>query len=201
MTTSRQIKVYSRVLLYGGPVLLGAVLVADRRWVSQPLEALFLVACCVGLRGAQIPLSKYSYLTQTGLVSLAGSLLVGLPATALAVAAGTLCADWAWQRKTPGAAVINAGREIVAPVVAWPPEVWGIVGVLLAFLGLLFKGMLEEAISAEELNKIHAMEAVITSNISLEDAFARIERLAHRLVDWGDFRIYRRHEGQGRLAS
>src|SRR5256886_899163 len=98
-----------------------------------------------------------------------------------------------------GATIIAAGT-IVATVVAWPPEVWGIVGVLLAFLGLLFKGMLEEAISAEELNKIHAMEAVITSNISLEDAFARIERLAHRLVDWGDFRIYRRHEGELRLA-
>ena len=44
------------------------------------------------------------------------------------------------------------------------------------------------------------MEAVITSNISLEDSFARIEGLAHRLVDWGDFRIYRRHEGELRLA-
>src|SRR6266571_3835898 len=206
-----------------------------------------------------------------------------VPTTALATAAGTLCADWAWQRKTPGAAVINAGREVVAlvaafgvyaalvealglaasglrvelllplfayaiayfalsrilfyfslilraklergermfilryecisygatiiaggtivgTVVAWPPEVWGIVGVLIAFLGLLLKGMLDEAISAEELNKIHAMEAVITSNISLEDSFARIEGLAHRLVDWGDFRIYRRHEGELRLA-
>jgi hypothetical protein len=55
--------------------------------------------------------------------------------------------------------------------------------------------MVEEAISAEELNKIHAMEAVITANISLEDSFRRIERLAHRLVDWGDFRIYRLHDG------
>src|SRR5205807_7994175 len=92
------------------------------------------------------------------------------------------------------------GGTIIGTIVAWPPEVWGIVGVLLAFLGLLFKGMLEEAISAEELNKIHAMEAVITSNISLEDSFARIERLAHRLVDWGDFRTYRRQEGVVLLA-
>src|SRR5437899_12753295 len=50
------------------------------------------------------------------------------------------------------------------------------------------------------MNQIHAMEAVITSNISLEDSFARIERLAHRLVDWGDLRIYRRQEGTLRLA-
>jgi methyl-accepting chemotaxis protein len=50
------------------------------------------------------------------------------------------------------------------------------------------------------LNKIHAMEAVITSNVSLDDSFDRIERLAHRLVDWGDFRIYRLREGVMTLA-
>src|SRR5437867_10519194 len=98
-----------------------------------------------------------------------------------------------------GATVI-ASATLVGTVVFWPPEVWLIVAALLAFLGLLFKTMLEEAISAEELNKIHAVEAVITSNISLEDSFARIERLAHRLVDWGDFRIYRRQDGRLRLA-
>src|SRR5207249_7570338 len=98
-----------------------------------------------------------------------------------------------------GATVI-ASATLVGTVVFWPPEVWLIVAALLAFLGLLFKTMLEEAISAEELNKIHAVEAVITSNISLEDSFARIERLAHRLVDWGDFRIYRRQDGALALA-
>src|SRR5204862_4125688 len=72
---------------------------------------------------------------------------------------------------------------------------WILVGLVLTFLGLLLKQMIEEAISAEELNKIHAMEAVITANISLEDSFQRIERLANRLVDWGDFRIYRLHDG------
>jgi methyl-accepting chemotaxis protein len=44
------------------------------------------------------------------------------------------------------------------------------------------------------------MEAVITANISLQDSFQRIERLANRLVDWGDFRIYRLHEGVMALA-
>ncbi|PYO75182.1 MAG: hypothetical protein DMD67_12250 [Gemmatimonadetes bacterium] len=34
----------------------------------------------------------------------------------------------------------------------------------------------------------------------MADSFARIERLAHRLVDWGDFRIYRRQEGALQLA-
>src|SRR5207253_2083289 len=161
----------------------------------------------VALRGLQIPLSKYSYLTQTGLAALTGSLLAGVPATALAIALSVLIADWLWHKKMFTAALVNLGREVLAlvgaygvyafiaratlvgTVVFWPPEVWLIVAALLTFLGLLFKTMLEEAISAEELNKIHAVEAVITSNISLEDSFARIERLAHRLVDWGDFRI------------
>ncbi|PYO28758.1 MAG: hypothetical protein DMD73_04505, partial [Gemmatimonadetes bacterium] len=235
------------------------------------------------LRGAQVPLSKYSYLTQTGLVALAGTLLVGAPATALAVAGGVLAADWLWQKKMFRAALVNLGREVVALVGAygiyagalrvsdvsspglhvelvpalffyalayfvisrllfyfaliirgkleqderllilryecigygasliatgiivgtvayWPPLAWPFVAAALGALGLLFKHTLEEAIAAEELNKIHAMEAVITSNISLEDSFARIERLAHRLVDWGDFRIYRRQEGVILLA-
>src|SRR5207302_649137 len=97
-------------------------------------------------------------------------------------------------------ATIIAAATLVGTVVFWPPEVWLIVAALLTFLGLLFKTMLEEAISAEELNKIHAVEAVITSNISLEDSFSRIERLAHRLVDRGDFRIYRRQDGGLQLA-
>src|SRR5881398_1925549 len=241
-----------------------------------------MVTAAIALRGLQIPLSKYSYLTQTGLVGLTGSLLVGAPATALAIAVSVIVADWLWHKKMFSAALVNLGREVlalvgaygvyglivraagVAPglhvemllplllyglayfgfsrllfyfaltirgklerdermlifryecisfgatviasatlvgtVVFWPPEVWLIVAALLAFLGLLFKTMLEEAISAEELNKIHAVEAVITSNISLEDSFARIERLAHRLVDWGDFRIYRRQDGGLQLA-
>jgi methyl-accepting chemotaxis protein len=74
------------------------------------------------------------------------------------------------------------------------------VAAALGAVGLLLKRMLEEAISAEELNKIHIMEAVITSNLSLDDSFRRIERLAHRLVDWGDFRIYRMMEGRLALA-
>src|SRR5881398_2521215 len=236
-----------------------------------------MVTAAIALRGLQIPLSKYSYLTQTGLVGLTGSLLVGAPATALAIAVSVIVADWLWHKKMFSAALVNLGRVVLALVgaygvyglivraagvapglhvemllplllyglayfgfsrllfyfaltirgklerdermlifryecisfgatviasatlvgteVFWPPEVWLIVAALLGFLGLLFKTMLEEAISAEELNKIHAVEAVITSNISLEDSFARIERLAHRLVDWGDFRIYRRQDG------
>ena len=283
MTANRLVVVYSRALAIGGPLLLVAMLIADPRWTGQLLEIVVMTVAAVLLRGAQVPLSKYSYLTQTGLVALAGCLLVGTPATALAVAGGVLAADWLWQKKMLRAALVNLGREVVAVVGAygiyagalrvsdvtapglhvdlvpalffyalayfvisrllfyfaliirgkleqderllilryecigygasliaagiivgtvayWPPLAWPFVAAALGALGLLFKHTLEEAIAAEELNKIHAMEAVITSNISLADSFARIERLAHRLVDWGDFRIYRRQEGGVMLA-
>jgi len=283
MTANRLVTIYSQALAIGGPVALGVALVADQRWTGQLFDMAGMLVAALMLRGAQVPLSKYSYLTQTSLVALAGSLLVGVPATAVAVAGGVLLADWLWQKKMFRAALVNLGREVIAlmgaygvyagilrlsdvtapglrvelvpalffyclayfvisrllfyfamiirgkleqderllilryecigygatiiavalvigTVTYWAPLAWLFVAVALAALGLLFKHTLEEAIAAEELNKIHAMEAVITSNISLQDSFARIERLAHRLVDWGDFRIYRRQEGTLQLA-
>jgi methyl-accepting chemotaxis protein len=284
VTIQRFVAAYTQGLAYAGLALLAAVLGADPRWVGQLLEVTVMLGACIALRGLHIPLSKYSYLTQTGLVALAGSLLVGLPATAFAVAGGTIVADWAWHRKPLRVAWINLGREVIAlvaafgvyvmvlsasgvgpgphstmilplfallltyflatrtlfylsllvrgklelgermlvlryemlayfatligtgavvgAVIAWreQPLVWVFVAPVIVGLGLLLKMMLEEAIAAEELNKIHAMEAVITSNLSLEDSFRRIERLAHRLVDWGDFRIYRRQDGGLGLA-
>ena len=65
------------------------------------------------------------------------------------------------------------------------------VALVLGLAGLLLKRILEESIAAEELNKIHAMEQVVTSDVEIGDAFARIERLAHRLVDWSNLRIWR----------
>ena len=35
------------------------------------------------------------------------------------------------------------------------------------------------------------METAIASNATLQGSFDQIERLAYRLLDWGDFRIYR----------
>ncbi|PYO71979.1 MAG: hypothetical protein DMD64_12810, partial [Gemmatimonadetes bacterium] len=276
MKVARFVSLYSQALAWVGTALLVAVLSADHRWLAQIPEIVVLFGAAVALRGLSVPLSKYSYLTQTALVGLAGSLLVGVPATALAIAGATLVTDSAWQRKPLRVSWINLGREVitlvaaygvyaaalewldmpngvpvlniellpalagyalayfvfgrvlfyfsliiraklepaerlmvvryevityaatllaatifVGAVVAWSFGAWLLVGLVLTFLGLLLKQMIEEAISAEELNKIHAMEAVITANISLQDSFQRIERLANRLVDWGDFRIYR----------
>jgi methyl-accepting chemotaxis protein len=68
---------------------------------------------------------------------------------------------------------------------------WLVVGGMLASAGLLLRRILQESIAAEELNHVHAMEQVVASDVGLEDGLSRIERLAHRLVDWRAFRVYR----------
>ena len=76
---------------------------------------------------------------------------------------------------------------------------WVVVAFVLTFAGLLLKRILEEAVAAEELNKIHAMEQVVSSDANLGDSLREIERLANRLVDWNGFRIWRLTGGQLRL--
>lgn len=95
-----------------------------------------------------------------------------------------------------GGLMMVAAAAVVFSVVALPPGLsWVLIGLTLGMGGLMFRRILEEAIQAEELNKLHAMDAVITGNMSLDDALGRIEELAHRILDWGDFRIFSRHGG------
>jgi methyl-accepting chemotaxis protein len=82
---------------------------------------------------------------------------------------------------------------VLATISAIGPVGWVFVGATLVVVGVLVKRIFEEAVSAEELNKILAMEQVVSSDMGLADAFFRIEALAHRLVDWREFRIYRVH--------
>jgi methyl-accepting chemotaxis protein len=89
-----------------------------------------------------------------------------------------------------GAGII-AVAVVLATISSIGPVGWVFVGAMLVVVGVLVKRMLEEAVSAEELNKILAMEQVVSSDMSLADAFLRIEALAHRLVDWREFRIFR----------
>jgi hypothetical protein len=76
---------------------------------------------------------------------------------------------------------------------------WLVVAFVLMFAGLLLKRILEEAVAAEELNKIHAMEQVVSSDANLGESLREIERLANRLVDWNGFRIWRLNSGSLRL--
>lgn len=80
---------------------------------------------------------------------------------------------------------------IIITITELGPAGWVVVGLVLGLGGVLLKRILEEAVAAEELNKILAMEQVVSSDVGLADAFRRIEALAHRLVDWRSFSIYR----------
>jgi len=75
------------------------------------------------------------------------------------------------------------------PVLSWP-----FVAVPVGAAGFITKRIVEEAIQAEEMNKIHAMETVITSNVGLDVSLRRIEALAHRILDWTDYRVCQRRE-------
>ncbi len=89
---------------------------------------------------------------------------------------------------------------LAAAVAIWAisslaPAGWVPVGVALVVLGFLTRMLLEEAIAAEDLNKVHMMQSTITSNVSLRLSFEQLEELAYRLLDWGDFRVYRMAPG------
>ena len=269
---------YARVVGSVGLALLAAALVTDQRWMGQGLGILVLLVPVVALRSQQIPLTKYGALNLLAIPALSGALLVGPPASALALWLGILIADGILLRKGFQAAWINGGREVIAlfssyGVYSWAvtalnggeaalttdtlaalalfmlayfvasrmllyftlllrdklvdeekslilryeviafgasaiavalilltvlnlsPVGWGVVGVVLLGAGLLVKRILEESIAAEELNKILAMEQIVSSDVDIADAFRRIQLLAHRLVDWQTFRISRLEEG------
>jgi methyl-accepting chemotaxis protein len=94
-----------------------------------------------------------------------------------------------------GAGTIGVAIVLIA-VTSLKPVGWAVVGVVLVLSGLLLKRILEESIAAEELNKILAMEQVVSSDVDISDAFARIQELAHRLVDWQSFRIGRLEDSE-----
>ena len=268
---------YARLLTAGGMAVTVAALAVDTRWIDQPVAVLLLTGMIFALRAAPIRLSKYSYLTQTGIPVLVGAVTAGPAPVVLGLYLGVLGSDVAWLRKLPRAGFINAGREVlgfiaaygyyaavhhytgrpplsldflpaaailvclyffttkalfyftllvrdkleyaekililrweiisflltliatvvvVAAVQTLAPVGWVAVGLALGVLGLLTRKIIEEAIGAEDLNKVHLMETAIASNATLQGSFDQIERLAYRLLDWGDFRVYR-VDGEG----
>ncbi|MGH7508026.1 MAG: methyl-accepting chemotaxis protein [Gemmatimonadales bacterium] len=268
----RLLQRYGQALAFGGVALTGAVLLVDQRWMAQPISTTLLLLSVFGLRTVPVRLSKYSYLTQSGIPTLVGAVCIGPSATVAALWLGVLGADILGLRKQPRAGFINAGREVIGFVAAFGPYAailalgdaseltldflpaavilvslyfflsralfyfsllvrdklenaekililrweissylltliaatlvvvalatlapvgWLAVALALGVLGLLTRQILDEAIGAEDLNKVHLMEAAIASNATLLGSFKQIERLAYRLLDWGDFRVYR----------
>jgi methyl-accepting chemotaxis protein len=80
---------------------------------------------------------------------------------------------------------------VVTALATLAPVGWVAVALALGVLGILTRQILDEAIGAEDLNKVHLMESSIASNATLQGSFGQIERLAYRLIDWGDLRVYR----------
>lgn len=278
-----RVDLVTRGVAIAGTAVVGALVVVDPRWAAHPVGLAIVLVAAVVLRARPIALTKYSSLTGSSVAAMAGALVLGASAAALAIFAGVLLGDWAVQRKALSWAWINAGREALALVAAYgayaataallhvqltgalsadgvpamsvfvfayfvlsralqyfsllvrdkllPDERslilryevigfgasgaavllvvltvsnvglagWIVVSIALGFSALLFTRIIEEAIAAEELNKIHQMELVVSSDASLGDAFARIAGLANRLVDWREFRIHRLHDGMPRL--
>ncbi|MEO8199784.1 MAG: methyl-accepting chemotaxis protein [Gemmatimonadota bacterium] len=263
---------YARLLVTVGLIVFLAAVSFDLTWIEHPRIAVLLLGMVIILRGGQVSLTKYAYLTQIGVPALLGVAVAGPGAVAFALGAGVFSADLLWIRKSVVASMVNAGREVIAFVAAFglyvgvlsvtqpthlsldylPAVVtllamyfflsrsmfyftllfrnklesdeklvilryelltylltvtavfviagamatlstlgWFTVLLVVGVIGMLTKKILEDAIGAEELNKVHVREKVIAGNLSLQDSFAEMERLAHRLLDWGDMRVYR----------
>jgi hypothetical protein len=112
---------YASVLLVGGTALTAAVLMLDQRWIGQPISTLTLMASIFFLRSVPVRLSKYSYLTQSGIPTLVGAICIGPAPVVAALWVGVVGADVFRLRKQPRGGLINAGREVIAFVAAFGP--------------------------------------------------------------------------------
>ena len=110
---------YARLLVVIGLIVFAATVAVDLSWLDHPFLTLLLLGMVVVLRGAQISLTKYAYLTQIGVPILIGAVAVGPGATVLALGAGVFGTDLLWVRKSPLASIVNAGRETIAFVAAY----------------------------------------------------------------------------------
>jgi methyl-accepting chemotaxis protein len=83
---------------------------------------------------------------------------------------------------------------------------WGMtaagLALIVAFIfaaGILARELVVEAVNAEELRKVVAMEAVVNAGMPLGESLARIEQHASRLLDWSRLHIYQMQDGRPRL--
>ena len=121
---------YAQVLSVGGVLVTLAALAADTRWIGQPMATAVLIAAVVVFRAVPVRLSKYSYLTQTGVAALVGAATVGPSPVVLALWLGVFASDVLWLRKLARAGLINAGREVLGFAAAY-----GYYAAVLAFVG------------------------------------------------------------------
>jgi methyl-accepting chemotaxis protein len=99
-----------------------------------------------------------------------------------------------WEVLTYLAAVAAAAIAVWAvATLTWGG--WIATLLALAVLGIFTRLLVDEAIAAEDLNKVHSMQVVASGQTNLQTALEQIEQVAHRLLDWDDLRIYRLEDG------
>jgi len=268
----RLVRRFAAVMACGGLAVVAAGAALDLRWLVNLPVPLVIAFSVVLLRSSPVRLSKFSYLTQTGVAALVGAAAAPASSVGIGLWLGIAVTDGLILRKTAWASAVNAGREVLgfaiaygfyaatvqwigltslqleflpaaavfagmyffatralfyfsllvrgkltvedrgfllrweivaflvsvlaAAIAVWAltslaPAGWLPVAIALGVLGFLTRMLLEEAIAAEDLNKVHMMQATIASNVSLRLSFEQLEELAYRLLDWGDFRVYR----------
>lgn len=278
----RQTDLISLGMAAVGSLLLLAGAARDPRWAAHPEAMLVMVAAGLALRLLAVPVTKFASLSALPVVATTGALVVGLPATALAIFVAVVAADWGYRRRLLSASWINASREVAAlygafglyaaiarqqpataageldmaavpaiaiflvahfvflrslqyfslltrrkldaderslilryELVAFGASAvatgillqtvasvgrlgWLLVAAALGAAGLLARHIVSEAVAAEELNRVHAMQVVVSSDATTADSFRRIASFAKRMVTWTEFRILREMDGQVR---
>ncbi len=130
---------YARALTVAGPLLALAAAALDPRWLDHLLVLAALFATVLVLRAAPVRLSKFSYLTQTGVPALVAAVATPPSVGVLALAFGVFASDVGWLRKPLRAGAVNAGREALAFAVAYgfyalAVRISGVRGLSLDFL-------------------------------------------------------------------
>lgn len=93
-----------------------------------------------------------------------------------------------------GAGTIAVALAVMtASTLGWTPLL--ILLPLLGTAGMLFRKLLEEAIEAEELSGVHAMEQVVASDLELGAGIKKLEEIARRLIPWTELRIWSLEKG------
>ena len=90
-------------------------------WIDQPISTVLLIVSILVLRSVPVRLSKYSYLTQSGIPTLVGAVCIGPAPVVVGLWVGVVAADVFWLRKQPRAGLVNGGREVIGFVAAFGP--------------------------------------------------------------------------------
>jgi len=77
---------------------------------------------------------------------------------------------------------------------------WVAAGLVLVVLWALTQRILADAIAAEDHQKLYVMETAVAESARIDVALAAVERVAYRLIDWGDFRVWRYDSTGDRLV-